>query len=80
MKIFFTAEYNEEELKPLYEIGEKLSFPLLFEAAQNGDRRARELTDHLARCYGDALHNVAVVYNPDQVIFQGLLMGSTIQG
>ena len=22
MKIFFTAEYNEEELKPLYEMGE----------------------------------------------------------
>lgn len=58
---------------PLHNIGEKLSFPLLFEAAQNGDRRARELTDHLARYYGDALHNVAVVYNPDQVIFQGLV-------
>ena len=22
MKIFFTAEYNEEELKPLYEMGD----------------------------------------------------------
>jgi len=56
---------------PLAGIGRELSFQLLFEAAQNGDARARELTDHLARCYSDALHNVAVVYNPDQIIFQG---------
>ena len=52
-------------------IGKDLSFQLLFDAARNGDARARELTDHLARCFSDALHNVAVVYNPDQVIFQG---------
>ncbi len=47
------------------------SFHKLFEAAQAGEPCARTLTDHLARCYGDALHNVAVVYNPDQVVFQG---------
>lgn len=47
------------------------SFPLLFEAADKGDECACRLTDHLARCYADALHNVAVVYNPDRVIFQG---------
>ena len=56
---------------PLAGIGKDLTFQLLFDAAQSGDARARELTDHLARCYSDALHNVAVVYNPDQVIFQG---------
>lgn len=56
---------------PLAGAGSELTFQQLFEAAQCGDDRARELVDHLARCYGDALHNVAVVYNPDQVIFQG---------
>ena len=59
-------------------LGEKLrgedggfSFRKLFALAEEGDPAALALTDHLARCYGDALHNVAVVYNPDQVIFQG---------
>lgn len=61
------------EDSPLHGVGEELTLQLLFDAAQKGDRRARELTDHLAHCYGDALHNVAVVYNPDQVIFQGLV-------
>lgn len=49
----------------------RFSFRRLFQAAQTGDSTALELTGYLARCYGDALHNVAVVYNPDQVIFQG---------
>lgn len=59
-------------------LGEKLrgeegdfSFRKLFALAEEGDPAALALTDHLARCYGDALHNVAVVYDPDQVIFQG---------
>lgn len=56
---------------PLADMGESFSYKLLFEAAQAGDARAMELTDHLARCYADALHNVAVVYNPDHVVFQG---------
>lgn len=55
----------------LFDENGSFSFHRLFDAAQAGDPRARRLTDHLARCYGDALHNVAVVYNPDQVIFQG---------
>ncbi len=50
---------------------EAFSFPALFQAADEGDERACQLTDHLARCYADALHNAAVVYNPDRVIFQG---------
>ncbi len=58
---------------PLAELGDQITFRQLFEAAQSGDETACLLTDHLARCYGDALHNVAVVYNPDQVIFQGAI-------
>ena len=51
--------------------GQSLELEQVFAAARAGDARAMELTDLLARRYADALHNVAVVYNPDSVIFQG---------
>lgn len=69
--IAMLAQDPPPEGSPLAGAGESFSFETLFAAAGAGDPCARRLTDHLARCYSDALHNVAVVYNPDQVIFQG---------
>ncbi len=62
---------EEPGAKGKYEENGTFSFRKLFEEAQQGDAFARTMTDYLARCYSDALHNVAVVYNPDRVIFQG---------
>ncbi|MBE5802120.1 MAG: ROK family transcriptional regulator [Clostridiales bacterium] len=65
------AENPAQAGSPLAEVGGRLDFAALFAAAEAGDLRAQELTDYLARCYSYALHNLAVTYNPDLVVFQG---------
>ena len=47
------------------------SYGALFAASDAGDALAREAVRYLAHCFAVALHNLALAYNPDRVIFQG---------
>jgi len=56
---------------PLCKGDEPLTFCRLFEASAAGDMAARQVVADLAHCFAVALHNLALIYNPDVVIFQG---------
>ncbi|MCL2828225.1 MAG: ROK family transcriptional regulator [Oscillospiraceae bacterium] len=51
--------------------GEPLTFQTLFAASAQGNPAARRIAAYLAHCFAVGLHNLALVYNPDVVIFQG---------
>jgi len=56
---------------PLVNGEHPLTFQTLFEASAAGDPAAQKVVEHLAGRFAVALHNLALVYNPDVVIFQG---------
>ncbi|MCL2842118.1 MAG: ROK family transcriptional regulator [Oscillospiraceae bacterium] len=56
---------------PLVNGDSPLTFQTLFEASAAEDLAARKVVAHLASRFAVALHNLALVYNPDVVIFQG---------
>lgn len=43
----------------------------VFKAAGEGDETALKLTGHIADCFAEALRNVSVIFDPDQVYFIG---------
>ena len=43
----------------------------VFAASSQGDALAEAIVDRLARCFAVALRNITLLFNPDQVIFQG---------
>ncbi len=51
--------------------GEKVTFQSLFEASEGGNVLARKMVAYLAHCFATVLHNLALTYNQDMVIFQG---------
>ena len=51
--------------------GEKVTFQSLFEASEEGNGLARKMVAYLAHCFATVLHNLALTYNQDMVIFQG---------
>ena len=51
--------------------GEKVTFQSLFEASEEGNELARKMVAYLAHCFANVLHNLALTYNQDMVIFQG---------
>lgn len=56
---------------PLCNGNRPLTLRRLFTASAEGDLLAREVVAYLAHCFAVALHNLALVCNPDVVIFQG---------
>ena len=48
-----------------------MSIPRMFSLSEQGDPAAREVGDALADTFASALHNIALVFDPDCVIFQG---------
>ena len=50
---------------------EPLTFQKLFAASAEGCPAAQRVVAYLAHCFSVGLHNLALVYNPDLVIFQG---------
>jgi len=55
----------------LWDADRPLTFQALFEASARQNPAAQQVVAHLAHCFAVALHNLALVYNPDVVIFQG---------
>lgn len=51
--------------------GEKVTFQSLFAASENGHALARTIVGYLAHCFATVLHNLALTYNQDTVVFQG---------
>lgn len=51
--------------------GEKVTFQTLFAASENGHKLARSIVGYVAHCFATVLHNLALTYNQDTVIFQG---------
>lgn len=43
----------------------------IFRCSQEGDPLARELVNYLARVFATALRNISLVFDPDQIVFQG---------
>ncbi len=50
---------------------EEMTFQKLFEASEAGNQTARKIVAYLAHCFATVLHNLALTYNQDMVIFQG---------
>lgn len=50
---------------------DRLTIPDLFAASAKADPLAREIADHLAFIFAAALRNIALVFDPDLIIFQG---------
>lgn len=53
------------------EIIDTLSEQDVFAAADKGDTFARELLDEVIRWFALGLHNIALMYDPDIIVFQG---------
>lgn len=51
--------------------GQKVTFQSLFAASESGHPLARKISAYLANCFAIVLHNLALTYNQDMVIFQG---------
>lgn len=51
--------------------GEKVTFQSLFAASEEGHALARTIVGYVAHCFATVLHNLALTYNQDTVIFQG---------
>lgn len=51
--------------------GEKVTFQSLFAASENGHKLARSIVGYVAHCFATVMHNLALTYNQDTVIFQG---------
>ena len=62
--------YPDAESVRLAERGE-LGILRMFSLSEQGDPAAREVGDALADTFASALHNIALVFDPDCVIFQG---------
>lgn len=50
---------------------ETVTFQTLFAASSEGNAAARKIVAYLAHCFAAVLHNLALTYNQDMVIFQG---------
>lgn len=50
---------------------ERVSISEIFRCSQEGDPLARELADYLAKVFATALRNISLVFDPDQIVFQG---------
>lgn len=61
------AEAGDETLGT----GEKVTFQKLFAASDEGHPLARKTVSYLAHCFATVLHNLALTYNQDMIIFQG---------
>lgn len=51
--------------------GENVTFQMLFDASEKGNPKARKIVAYLAHCFATVLHNLALTYNQDMIIFQG---------
>lgn len=59
------------ESSPLYGREDTCRFGDIFDASAAGDEYARGVVEYLAECFGAALHNVCLSFNPEEVVFQG---------
>jgi predicted NBD/HSP70 family sugar kinase len=50
---------------------ENVTFQTLFAASSEGNVAAKKIVAYLAHCFAAVLHNLALTYNQDMVIFQG---------